>query len=95
MPPSMPPIFDVRLLVHLLDGLAAGGHDHILQHLDIACHFGLDLDRQQVLVAVHLDRDHAAASRGFHPDQRDFLRQPLLHLLGLAHHLLHLLRVAG
>ena len=42
-----------------------------------------------VLVAVHLDGDHAAAGRGFHANQRDLLLHLLLHLLGLLHHGLH------
>ena len=43
MPPSMPPIFCLDLLVDLLDGFVAGGHDHVLQHLDVARHFRIDL----------------------------------------------------
>ena len=92
MPPSMPPIFCLDCLVHLLDGFVARGHHHVLQHFDVAGHFGVDLHRQQILVAVHLDGDHAAAGRGLHLDQGDFLLHLLLHLLRLAHHLLH---VAG
>jgi hypothetical protein len=81
--------------IHLLDGLVAGGYDHVLQHLDIARHFGVDLDFEQVLLAVHLHGDHAAAGGGFDPDLGDLLLELLLHLLCLAHHLLHLLHVAG
>ena len=58
-------LLDLRF--HLLDGFAAGGHDHVLQHLDIARHFGVDLDAEQVLLAVHLDGDHAAAGGGLRP----------------------------
>ena len=92
MPPSMPPIFGLDLRLHLLDGLAAGGDDHVLQHLDVAGHFGVDLDGEHVLLPVHLHRDHAAAGGGFDADLGDLLLELLLHLLRLAHHLLH---VAG
>ena len=92
MPPSMPPIFCWICVFHLLDGFAAGGHDHVLQHLDVARDFGIDLDGEQVLLAVHRHRDHAAAGGGLDPDLGDLLLHLLLHLLRLAHHLLH---VAG
>src|SRR5215469_6212794 len=80
------------LVVHLLYGLAGGGHDHVLQHLDITGNLGIDLHCQQVLLSIHLHRDHAAAGGGLHFDERDVLLQLLLHLLSLPHHLLH---VAG
>ena len=92
MPPSMPAHLLLNLAFHLLVGFAGGGHDEILQHLDVAGHFGVDLHREQVLLAVHLHAHHAAAGRGFHFDLRDLLLQLLLHLLRLPHHLLH---VAG
>jgi hypothetical protein len=37
------------LLVDFLDGLVAGGHDHVLQHLHVARDFGIDLDASRFL----------------------------------------------
>ena len=82
--PACRPSSAAICVVHLLDGLVAGGHDHVLEHLDIARDFGVDLHAEQILLAVHLDRDHAAAGGGLHADQRDLLLQLLLHLLRLA-----------
>ena len=65
----MPPIFDCDLFVHFLRGFVEGGHHHVLQHLDIARHFGIDLHAEHVLVAVHLDGHHAAAGRSLHADR--------------------------
>ncbi len=53
---------------------------------------GSILTASRFFCAVHLDGDHAAAGGGFHLDQGDILLHLFLHLLRLAHHLLH---VAG
>ena len=92
MPPSMPPIFCWISSSTFLTASLCAATNHVLQHLDVAGHLGLDLHREQVLLPVHGHRHHAAAGRGFHLDLRDLLLQLLLHLLRLAHHLLH---VAG
>ena len=92
MPPSMPPIFCLIWSSIFLEGFAVRGQDHVLQHLDVARHFGIDLHGEQVLLSVHLHGDHAAAGGRFHFDLGDLLLHLLLHLLRLAHHLLH---VAG
>jgi len=76
-------------LVHLLGGFVERGHHHVLQHLDIARHFRVDLHAQHILLAVHFDRDHSAAGGRLDADQRDLLLHLLLHLLGLFHHGLH------
>src|ERR1017187_6518808 len=78
------------LCLDLFDGLAARGQDHVLQHLHVAGHFGVDFDFQQVFLAVHAYRDHAAAGGGGDFDLCDLLLHLLLHLLRLAHHLLHI-----
>src|SRR5688572_10938177 len=77
-----------ELLVHLAAGVVDGGHDQILQHLHVVLgdDLGIDLDRLQLLGAVHGDGDHAAAGRGLDAQLGHLLLQALLHLLRLLHH---------
>src|SRR5919198_2380676 len=55
-------------LARLPERLVAGGEHEILEHLDVvAVHdLGIDLDRHDLLLAVRLDRHHAAARRRLH-----------------------------
>src|SRR5438093_600965 len=55
-------------LARLPERLVAGREHEILEHLDfVAVHdLGIDLDRDDLLLAVRLDRHHAAARRRFH-----------------------------
>src|SRR5688572_24263231 len=77
-----------ELFVDLAIGVVDGGHDQILQHLDIVLRhdFGIDGDRLQLFGAVDDDRDHAAAGGRFDAQLGHLLLQALLHLLGLLHH---------
>ena len=72
-------------------GLVHRGNDHILQHFHIVGihRLGIDLHRNQLMLAVDRGADHAAASLGgeglglllgLHPQHL------LLHLLGLLEH---------
>ena len=66
-------------------------HDHVLQHLDIiGIHsLGIDLDANQLMLAVDSCSHHAAASLGGVGLGLHLLLHPqhlLLHLLGLLHH---------
>src|SRR6202043_289032 len=72
-------------------GLVDGRHDEILEHRGVVLvhHLGIDLDRDQLLVAAHLDRDHTAADACLDHGLRQLAVQPLLHLLRLFHQLLH------
>jgi hypothetical protein len=54
----MPPIFPCASSSTFF---VEGGHRHILQHLDIARHFRVDLHRQYTFVPVHFYGHHAAA----------------------------------
>src|SRR5439155_147621 len=56
-------------LARLPQRLVARGKHEVLQHLDVVAvhHLGIDLDRDDLLLAVRLDRHHAAAGRRLHP----------------------------
>ena len=69
MPPSIPLIFRWVCSSTFLCGLVERRHHHVLQHLDVARRFGIDLHAETVLLAVHPDRDHPAAGRGLDSDQ--------------------------
>src|SRR5262249_47073646 len=77
-----PPRFPERLVY--------GGEDEVLEHLGVvgADDLPVDLDGQDLLVAVGLDHDHPAARRGVHLALGDFLLQGLqlgLELLRFLH----------
>src|SRR6266508_3512368 len=82
-----------HLRLHHLAGFPprfiAGGHHQVFEHLRVIGidHFAVDLDREDLLLPIGLDRDHSAASRGLH-----FLRcDGGLELLHLGLQLLRLL----
>src|SRR5262249_61554925 len=77
-------------LARLAERFVAGGHHEVLQHLGLVLvdDLGVDLDRNDLLLAVGLDRHHAAARRGLDLLLADlFLERGhlLLEALGLLH----------
>jgi hypothetical protein len=64
--------------------------DEVLQHFDIIFrdHFGIELQRQDLLGAVHDHGDHAAAGVALDLELGHLFLQAFLHLLRLLHHLL-------
>ena len=76
-------------LVHLAAGLVDGGQHQVLEHLHVflAHHLGVDLEAAQLLLAVHLDLDDAAAGGGLDDERRDLGLDLLLRLLELLHQL--------
>ena len=80
-------------LLHLAEHLVDRRHDHVLQHLDVlrVDRLGLDREGEDLLLAVGLDRDHAAAGGGLVLPRLQLLDlgELFLHLLGLLEHLLH------
>src|SRR4051812_41755095 len=87
-----------HLLLHAFVGLALRVVDRrenqVLQHLDIVFRyrFGIDLQREHLLGAVHGHGDHAAAGVALDLHLGHLLLHALLHLLRLLHELLRIHR---
>src|SRR6185436_8364133 len=78
-------------LARLAQRLVGGGQYEILEHLDVvlAHDLGIDLDRDELLLAVGHHGHHAAAGRGFDGALAHFFLQRchlLLQLLRFLHH---------
>ena len=79
-----------EFFVDATPGLVDRGAKQILKHFLIFAFedFGFDAHFGELLLAVHLHDDHAAAGRGFDVHGFDLLLQALLHLPELRQHLL-------
>ena len=90
MPPSMPPRLDFMASSTFCDSRVDGGGDEVLQHLDVAGLHDVRLnhDAQDLLLAVHLDGDAAAAGGGLDHDLLHLFLQLLRLLPRLRQHFL-------
>src|SRR5882724_13189827 len=84
-------------LFHPPPRLVDGGDDQVLEHRGVLAvhHLRIDLDRDELLVAAHLDRHHAAADTRLDDRLGELALQALLHLLSLFHQLTHTAHLAN
>ena len=87
----MPPICFCSCLVRLALRIVDGRQNQVLQHLHVVFRhgFGIDLQRLDLLGAIHHHGHHAAARGRLDAQFGHLLLQALLHLLRLLHHLLN------
>ena len=90
----------LQALVGTAAGFVEGGDDEVLEHLDVGGirtqagdRRGVDLQREHLLLAIHLHGDGAAAGGSFDDRRGEALIHLLLHLLRLAQHFLDVLRI--